>query len=60
MRLKSWLRETYISIRDLQPYLDEHTYRFNRHKSKGNIFNFLLKRMANYPARKYDQIFSVT
>jgi len=60
MGLKAWLRGIHGSVRDLQPYLDEYTYRFNRHKSKGNIFNLILKRMVNYPARTYDQIFSVT
>lgn len=39
MTLKSWLRGIPGSVRDLQPYLDEYTYRFNRHKSGGNIFN---------------------
>lgn len=60
MNLKSWLRGIHGSVRDLQPYIDEYTYRFNRHKSKGNIFNLLLKRMVNYPARTYTQIFNAT
>lgn len=60
MGLKSWLRGIHGSVRDLQPYLDEYTYRFNRHKSSGNIFNLLLKRMVNYPAHTYTQIFNAT
>ena len=58
MGLKSWLRGIHGSVRDLQPYLNEYTYRFNRHKSNGNIFNLLIKRMVNFPARSYNQIFS--
>lgn len=60
MGLKSWLRGIQGSVRDLQPYLDQYTYKFNRHKSKGNIFNLILKRMANYPAVTYSEIFSAT
>jgi len=59
MGLKSWLRGIHGSVRDLQPYLDEYTYKFNRNKSKGNIFNLILKRMVNFPPRTFKQIFSV-
>lgn len=57
MGLKSWLRGIHGSVRDLQPYLDEYTYKFNRNKSKGNIFNLILKRMVNFPPRTFKQIF---
>ncbi len=60
MNFKAWLRGVFGSVRDLQPYLDEYVFKFNRHKMKGHIFNILLKRMANYPPRTYSQIFSVT
>lgn len=60
MTLKSWLRGIHGSVRDLQAYLDEFTYKFNRHKSEGNIFNLILKRMVNYHAVTYNQIFNVT
>ena len=60
MGLKSWLRGIHSSVRDLQSYLDEYVFRFNRHLSKGNIFNILLKRMANFNPRTYKQIFNVT
>jgi len=60
MGLKSWLRGIHGSVRDLQPYLDEYTYKFNRHKPKGNIFNLILKRMVNFPPKTAKQIFSAT
>jgi len=60
MNMKAWLRGIYGSVRDLQPYLDQYCYKFNRHKSKGNIFNLILKRMANHHAVTYRHIFSVT
>jgi len=60
MGFKAWLRGIFGSVRDLQPYLDEYVFKFNRNKSGGNIFNILLKRMVNFPPRTYDEIFSVT
>lgn len=60
MNFKAWLRGIFGSVRDLQPYLDEYVFKFNRHKLKGGIFNILLKRMANYPPRTRKEIFSVT
>ena len=56
---KAWLRGIHSSVRDLQKYLDEYVYRFNRNKSGGNIFNLLLKRMANFKPRTSAQIFNV-
>ena len=58
MSFKAWLRGIHSSVRDLQKYLDEYCFRFNRNKSGGNIFNILLKRMVNYPPRTKTQIFS--
>ena len=60
MGLKSWLRGIHSSVRDLQAYLDEYVFRFNRHLSKGNIFNILLKRMVNFHPKTYTEIFNVT
>jgi len=60
MGLKSWLRGIHSSVRDLQSYLDEYVFRFNRHLSKGNIFNIILKRMVNFEPRTYNQIFNVS
>lgn len=59
MSFKAWLRGIHGSVRDLQVYLDEYVFKFNRHKMNGGIFNIILKRMVNYPPRTYKQIFSV-
>ncbi len=53
--MKSWLRGIPGSVRDLQPYLEEYTCRFNRHKSCGNIFNLILKRMVDFLAITYSK-----
>lgn len=45
MNLKSWLRGMHHHVRDLQDYLDEYSYRFNRSFMKENIFDNLLNRM---------------
>ena len=42
MTLKSWLRRTNHHARDLQDYLDEYSYRFNRSFMKDPIFDHLL------------------
>ena len=46
MNLKSWLRGIHHHVRDLQDYLDEYSYRFNRSFMKDNIFDNLLNRMV--------------
>ena len=46
MNLKGWLRGIHHHVRDLQDYLDEYTYRFNRSFMKENIFDNLLVRMV--------------
>lgn len=45
MNMKSWLRGVHHHVRDLQDYLDEYCYRFNRSFMKENIFDNLMKRM---------------
>ncbi len=45
MNLKSWLRGVHHYVWDLQDYLDEYCYRFNRSFMKENIFENLIKRM---------------
>lgn len=49
MNLKSWLRGQYHHVKDLQAYLDEYCYRFNRSFMKETIFDNLLIRMINSP-----------
>ena len=45
MMLKAWLRGTHHSVTDLQEYLNEYTYRFNRSNMKQGIFQNLIDRM---------------
>jgi transposase-like protein len=45
MLFKSWLRGIYHRVGDLQAYIDEYTYRFNRHLMKSSIFDNLIVRM---------------
>ncbi|GAA3553694.1 hypothetical protein GCM10022395_01530 [Snuella lapsa] len=47
MNLKAWLRGVHHHVNDLQDYLDEYCYRFNRSVMKENIFDNLLNRMVN-------------
>lgn len=46
MMIKSWLRGTHHSVKDLQPYLNEYCYRYNRHRMKEGIFENLMIRMV--------------
>ena len=41
MMLKGWLREIHHGVKNLQPYLDEFCYRFNRANSVDRIFHCL-------------------
>ena len=47
MNLKSWLRGMHHHVWDLQDYLDEYCYRFNRSFMKDGIFENLMTRMIN-------------
>ena len=49
MNLKGWLRGVHHHVKDLQDYLDEYCYRFNRSFMKENIFDNLLNRMIMFP-----------
>lgn len=46
MMLKAWLRGIHHSVNDLQEYLNEYCYRFNRSFMKETIFDNLLNRMV--------------
>jgi len=46
MNLKAWLRGVHHHVKDLQAYLDEYCYRFNRSFMKENIFDNLMMRMV--------------
>lgn len=45
MMIKAWLRGIHHSVKNLQPYLDEFCYRFNRCNAGDRIFNNLIVRM---------------
>ena len=46
MNLKAWLRGIHHHVRDLQDYLNEYCYRFNRSHMKEGIFDNLMLRMV--------------
>lgn len=56
MGLKSWLRGIHHAVKHLQSYLDEYTYRFNRHKFKNILFHNLMSRMMDHPVCKIDDL----
>jgi transposase-like protein len=58
MNFKSWLRGMHHHVGDLQDYINEYTYRFNRSFMKGNIFDNLLHRMVTMKPCSYKTIIS--
>jgi len=56
MMFKAWLRGVHHSVEHLQSYINEYTYRFNRHKMKEGIFENLIKRMIEKPPYSYKMI----
>lgn len=58
MMFKAWLRGVHHSVRYLQSYINEYTYRFNRHKMKEGIFENLITRMIIKPPHPYKMIIS--
>lgn len=56
MTFKSWLRGMHHYVGDLQEYINEYTYRFNRSFMKGNIFDNLLNRMIAHKPAPYEMI----
>jgi hypothetical protein len=55
MMFKAWLRGTHHSFMNLQPYINEYTYRFNRHKMKEGIYKNLMKRIVPKPPYPYKE-----
>ena len=47
---------THHSARDLQPYINEYAYRYNRHNKKDGIFANLIYRMMVKPPYPYKPI----
>lgn len=56
MMFKAWLRGVHHSVHYLQSYINEYTYRFNRHKMKEGIFENLMRRMISAPPCPYKMI----
>ena len=56
MNFKSWLRGLHHHVEDLQDYINEYTYRFNRSFMRGNIFDNLMSRMLNTTPHSYKMI----
>lgn len=53
MNFKSWLRGTHHRVNNLQAYIDEYCYRFNRNNMKEGIFDNLLMRMVKAEPMSY-------
>ena len=58
MNFKSWLRGVHHHVDDLQEYINEYTYRFNRSFMKENIFENLITRMVKAKPCPYKAIIS--
>jgi len=58
MGFKSWLRGMHHHAKHLQAYIDEYTYRYNRHTMKAGIFDNLMNRMMTTPPLTYKMIIS--
>jgi hypothetical protein len=56
MTLKSWLRGQHHYVKNLQAYLDEYVWRYNRHGSKTNLFEDLLSTAMQKPHFGYSLI----
>ena len=56
MMFKAWLRGIHHSVKNLQAYIDEYTYRFNRSFMKENIFENLMIKMVNHQPCDYKLI----
>jgi transposase-like protein len=58
MNFKGWLRGVHHSVSDLQEYINEYTYRFNRSFMTDNIFDNLITRMVYAKPCPYQMIIS--
>jgi len=59
MGFKGWLRGMHHSVDNLQAYIDEYCYRFNRSLMKENIFDNLLERMVKAEPFPYKFIYLI-
>ncbi len=58
MMFKAWLKGIHHSVDHLQAYINEYTYRFNRHGMKEGIFENLMRRMVDGKPYPYKLIIS--
>lgn len=56
MGFKGWLRGMHHQVENLQAYVDEYCYRFNRSNMKDGIFDNLLNRMVKADPFPYKPI----
>ena len=56
MMFKAWLRGIHHSVKNLQAYIDEYTYRFNRSFMTDGIFDNLLEKVVNHKPCPYSKI----
>lgn len=56
MMVKGWLRGIHHSVKNLQPYLDEFCYRFNRCNAMERIFNNITARMMYHQPVTINQL----
>jgi len=56
MMFKAWLRGVHHSVKYLQAYINEYSYRFNRHLMKEGIFENLMLRMVKSQPHTYKMI----
>jgi transposase-like protein len=56
MMVKGWLRGIHHSVKNLQPYLDEFCYRFNRCNTVERIFNNITGRMIYHQPVTINQL----
>lgn len=56
MTFKSRLRGMHHHVQDLQEYINEYSYRFNRSFMKGNILDNLIRRMIQHQPAPYKMI----
>ena len=53
MMFKAWLRGIHHSVDNLQAYIDQYCYRFNRSQMKGEKFDNLLTKMVDHQPCPY-------
>ncbi|MBQ9213782.1 MAG: transposase, partial [Bacteroidales bacterium] len=58
MTFKAWLRGTHHHVNNLQAYINEYTFRYNRHIMKRGIFENLLAKVIAHPPKTYKLLYA--